>query len=100
MIGTTALVAGRSARVARVSTAVASSVASTGTTGAATSTLNSWVGTVTLVEKPTVSDWSSGDGMILQHTTYREMAGLVAVVAAAVSTTVETQGGTIRLDVA
>lgn len=104
VVGTTALVAGGGAGVAAESTAESTLETATSTTGAApssgsgrgsTSSGSSGVGAVALESRDLAI------GLKVQVVgTHGKVAGLAAVVAAAVGTTVQTQGGAVGLDVA
>jgi hypothetical protein len=99
VVGTTALVASSGTRVTTISTAESTVKSPAGSTDTTTGT-RSRSGAVALEHHPGQPDSQGRRERVESTATYSEMAGLVAVVAAAVSSTVETQSRTIGLNVA
>ena len=105
VVGTTALVAGGSTRVATISTAETTGESSTRTTSSTTSRARTGTSTssraVALKRRNNRCQTFHHYQSLIQsgNSTYGKVADLAAVVATAVRTTVETQRGTVSLNV-
>jgi hypothetical protein len=99
VVGTAALVASSGTRVTTIPTAESTVESPARSTGTTTGT-RSRSGAVALEHHLNQPNSKGRRERVWSTATYSEMAGLVAVVAAAVSSTVETQSRTIGLNVA